>query len=82
LQDPRLRPAQRVADAEMARAGRRAGLTLAAVGVLWILATAISEAQGWPTRTRALFDLLALAGFGWALYLTWQVWRLRRADRG
>ena len=82
LRDPRVKAAARVADAEVARAGRRAALTLAAVGAFWIVTTAVGTEMGWPTRVRALFDLLALAGFGWALYLTWQVWRLRRADRG
>jgi type VI protein secretion system component VasK len=52
------------------------------VGVAWIALTAAGQAWGWSERARALVDLFALAGFGFALYLTWQVWRLRRADKG
>ncbi len=66
----------------VARAGRRAALVLAGVGVFWVLATWAGDTLGWSTRLRALFDLVALAGFAFALYLTWQVWRLRRAEKG
>ncbi len=81
LADSRLAPRRRGPDPRIGAAGRRAALVLAAVGVFWIVVTAMGSELGWPTRVRALFDLLALAGFGVALYLTWQVWRLRRADR-
>ncbi len=82
LADPRLAPRPKGPDPRIGAAGRRAALVLVAVGVFWIGTTALGDAMAWPTRVRALFDLLALAGFGAALYLTWQVWRLRRADRG
>ena len=81
LADPRkAKPA--TVDPRLGPAGRRAAVVLAAVGIFWVATTAAGDAWGWPTRARALFDLIALAGFGVALYLTWQVWRLRRADRG
>ena len=82
LVDPRLARSSTPPDPRLAAAGRRAALVLAAVGIFWILVTAAGEAWDWPTRARALLDLIALAGFGVAVYLTWQVWRLRRADRG
>ena len=47
-----------------------------------IAVTALGDAYGWSPRMRALLDLFALAGFGFALYLTWQVWRLRRTHKG
>ena len=61
--------------AARARAGRRAGLTMAAVGIFWVLATALGGAYGLSNRERALLDLLALAGFVYALWLTWGAWR-------
>lgn len=79
-QAPVARP--RPFDPVVARAGRRAGLVTALVGVGWIALTWAGQAEGWSPRARALVDLFALAGFGFALYLTWQVWRLRRADKG
>ncbi|TNC50713.1 hypothetical protein FHG66_06980 [Rubellimicrobium rubrum] len=66
----------------MTAAYRRIGLLLAAVGVLWIAATWAGQAFGWSLRLRALLDLFALAGFGFALYLTWQVWRTSRTHKG
>jgi threonine/homoserine/homoserine lactone efflux protein len=78
--DPRLAP--KAPDLRLAKAGQRAALVLAGVGVFWVLATWAGDALGWSTRLRALFDLVTLAGFAFALYTTWQVWRLRRADRG
>jgi threonine/homoserine/homoserine lactone efflux protein len=78
--DPRV--ARKASDPRLARAGQRAALVLAGVGVFWVLATWAGDALGWSTRLRALFDLVALAGFAFALYLTWQVWRLRRAEKG
>ena len=62
--------------------GQRAALFLAGVGLFWVLATWAGGALGLPMRVRALFDLIALAGFGWALWMTFQVWRDRRHDKG
>jgi hypothetical protein len=64
------------------KVGRQVALTLAGVGLFWIGTTWAGAAWGWPLRVRVFCDLLALAGFAFALYLTWQVWRLRRADKG
>lgn len=69
-------------DPSSAGAGRRAALVIAGVGVFWIAATAIGSWLGLDNRTRALFDLIALAGFIWALWLTYQLWRARRNDEG
>lgn len=80
--DPRLATQPSAPDPRLAKAGQRAALVMAGVGVFWIVATWAGGALGWTTRARALFDLIALAGFAFALYLTWQVWRLRRAEKG
>ncbi len=76
------RPEPSAPDPLRLRAGRRAGLALASVGLFWIIATWAGGVFGWPTRARALVDLFALAGFGFALYLTWQVWRIGRTHKG
>jgi uncharacterized membrane protein len=65
-----------------AKAARRAALFLAGVGAFWIVTTWLGTALEWPNRVRALFDLFALAGFGWALWTTYTIWRRRRDDEG
>ncbi len=82
MRDPRLAARHAAPDPRLARAARRAALVMAGVGVFWIAATWAGDVLGWTTRLRGLFDLVALAGFAFALYLTWQVWRLRRAEKG
>ncbi len=64
------------------KSGQRAALFLAGVGVFWILATWIGGALGLSLRVLALFDLIALAGFGWALWMTYGIWRARQNDEG
>lgn len=65
-----------------ARAGQRVALIVAATGVLWVMANLVGAEYGWPNRIRALFDLAALAGFGFALWQTYQLWRVRQNDKG
>lgn len=65
-----------------AKAGQRVALTLAAVGVVYVLVTLIGREYGWSNRTMALFDLAALGGFSFALWQTFQLWRARRNDGG
>lgn len=64
------------------RAGQRVALIVAVTGVLWVLANLIGAEYNWPNRLRALFDLAALAGFGFALWQTYQLWRARQKDKG
>ena len=68
-------------DSEEARKGRRIALFIAGVGLVWILVTAIGAEYGWSQRTRALFDLVALAGFGAGIWMTYQLWRARQTDK-
>ena len=63
-------------------AGRRLALAIAGTGLFWIAATWAGAHFGWSNRTRALFDLIALAGFGWALAGVFRLWRARRNDEG
>ncbi|THH38994.1 hypothetical protein E4Z66_05395 [Aliishimia ponticola] len=60
------------------KAGRRLSLVIAGTGVLWVLANLIGSEYGWSNRVRALFDLLALAGFGGALWIAIGLWRARK----
>lgn len=58
--------------------GRWAGLAVAGTGIYWVLAMWAGDALDLSQRVRALLDLFALAGFGLALFLTYQAWRARR----
>ena len=69
-------------DTAQAKAGQRVALILAGVGVFWILANLLGTEYGWSNRTRALFDLAALAGFGFALWQTYRLWRARQDEKG
>ena len=87
LTDPRLAPApppppRRTVDPKVARIARTAAAVLAATGLLWMVATWAGGAWSWSARWRVFFDLFALAGFGFGLYLTWQAWRIGRAHKG
>lgn len=65
-----------------AKAGQRVALIMAATGVLWVLFTAIGQEYEWSLRVRSFFDLAALAGFGFALFKTYQLWRARQTEKG
>ncbi len=69
-------------DAQIARKGRMAALVIAGTGGLWILATILGGALALDQRLRALFDMMALGGFVFALVLIYQLWRLRRGHQG
>lgn len=64
-----------------AREGRKIALVIAGVGLFWIAMTALGGALGWTMRTRALFDLAALAGFGLALWMIFGLWRDRQKHK-
>ena len=69
-------------DKALARQGRMAGLVAAATGLFWVGAIWAGNEWGWTQRTRALFDLVALAGFAFVLIVTFRIWRARRKDEG
>ncbi|SDN39334.1 hypothetical protein SAMN05216196_101394 [Lutimaribacter pacificus] len=66
---------------QQARKGRITALVIAGTGVFWVLATLIGAEMGWSNRTRALFDLIALAGFVLAIVMIYQIWRARQNDQ-
>ena len=53
---------------------------MAVTGVFWIVATWLGPKFGLSNRTQAIFDLAALAGFGFALWQTYLIWRNRQDD--
>lgn len=63
------------------RQRRVIALVIAGTGLGWIAAIMAGELLGWPQRTRALFDLAAIAGFGTAIWMIYGLWRARQQDR-
>ena len=63
-----------------ARTARLVSIVIAGTMVLWMAAQWIGGHLGLPDRFAFLFDLFALAGFLWALIVTWQIWRKRREN--
>lgn len=51
---------------------------LVATPLLWLLLTEIGRVYGWPARFVFLIDFAAIAGFVFALALTYRLWRTRQ----
>ncbi|MCC0077233.1 MAG: DUF5337 domain-containing protein [Rhodobacter sp.] len=66
---------------EQARRGRTIALVIAGTSLTWILVLAIGDTMGWSQRTLALFDMIALAGFAFALWLLFGLWRSSRTNK-
>lgn len=62
----------------LSKQARVASVVIAATMILWMAAQWIGSELGLQARYVFLFDLVALAALGWALIVTWQVWRKRR----
>ena len=60
------------------KAGQRLALVIAGTGLAWVLANMLGAHFGWPNRVRALFDLVALAAFAWAIIVAIGIWRNRQ----
>ena len=71
---------QSATDKALARQGRLAAVVIAGTMVLWLVLQWLGGRLGLPERYVFLLDLFALAGFLWALIVTWQIWRKRRDD--
>ncbi|SLN34017.1 hypothetical protein PEL8287_01661 [Roseovarius litorisediminis] len=69
-------------DKQQAQKGRFTAMVIAGTAVFWVLATLIGGQLGLSNRVRALFDMLALAGFIWAFVLIYQIWRDRQSNQG
>jgi hypothetical protein len=63
------------------KTGQRLALVIAGTGLAWVLANLLGAHFGWSNRTRALFDLIALAGFGWAVISAIGIWRDTRQNK-
>ena len=64
----------------MARQARLVAVVIAATMLLWMAGQWLGRELGWEARYVFLFDFMALAGFFWALVVTFQIWRKRRND--
>ncbi len=58
--------------AQVARARRRAAVVLAGTGVFWILSIWLGPKLGLGPGVQVTLDLVALAGFGLGLWLTFR----------
>ncbi|MEI4260436.1 DUF5337 domain-containing protein [Roseovarius sp. D0-M9] len=67
---------------DQARSGRRAAMVIAATAILWVAATMIGTSFGLSQRELALFDLMALGGFLWAVWMIYNIWRARQKNQG
>lgn len=69
------------ADRKRVEAGRNASLVIAATAILWAIATFLGARLEVSQRVLALFDLMALGGFLWGLWMIYNIWRMRRENR-
>ncbi|MEN9062476.1 MULTISPECIES: DUF5337 domain-containing protein [Ponticoccus] len=60
------------------RRGRMIALVIAGTGLFWIAATIIGQMLELSQRLRAFMDLAAGAGFIWAIWMIYGLWRDRR----
>lgn len=67
---------------DLNRRGRRIALVIAGTGLFWIAAMYLGDALDLTQSTRALFDLIALAGFIWAFWMIYGLWRARQEHEG
>lgn len=65
-------------EARRARQARLVAVVLAATMALWLGGQWLGGQFGWETRYVFLFDLAAIAGFVWALVVTFGIWRGRQ----
>lgn len=67
---------------DQARKGRQAALVIAGTAMAWVAATMIGARLGLSQRTLALFDMAALGGFAWAIWMIYHIWRARQDNQG
>jgi spore maturation protein SpmA len=53
-------------------------IVLVGTMALWLGAQEIGREYGLPVRFALLFDLAAIAGFLWAMIVTYRIWRRRQ----
>ena len=62
----------------LAGKGRRLALLIAGTAIAYVGVQLIGAQLEWSNRAMALFDLAALAVFGWALFSAFLIWRSRQ----
>ncbi len=65
-------------DHQTAEQTRLVAFVLAGTMILWIGAQWLGGTFGWEARFAFLFDLAALAGFTFALLVSYRIWRKRQ----
>lgn len=68
------------ANKAIGRQARVVSIVIAMTTILWMAAQWLGGKLGLPDEYVFLFDLFALAGFLWALIVTWQIWRKSREN--
>lgn len=68
-------------DMALARQARLAALVMSVTIVAWVVLPWIGSEYDWPVRYAFLIDFGALAGFAFALIITFRVWRQGRNPR-
>ncbi|WP_439562241.1 DUF5337 domain-containing protein [Roseinatronobacter sp.] len=68
-------------DMALARQARLAGVVMAAAIVAWVVLGWMGREFGWDPRYAFLIDFAALAGFAWALIVTFRIWRQGKRDK-
>ena len=74
--------AERSDNSTTQKQGRLAAIVAAGTGLSWIAAIWAGNQFDWPQRTRALLDLVALAGFAFVLITAFRIWRARQDNEG
>lgn len=61
------------------RDARMLAFVIAGTMIAWMGLQLIGAEYGWDPRYALLIDFAALAAFAWALVVTYQIWRRRKA---
>ncbi|MEZ5751045.1 MAG: DUF5337 domain-containing protein [Paracoccaceae bacterium] len=69
-------------DPMLAKQVRLVAFVIAGTMLVWGLGNLIGRELGLQGRYAFLFDFMALAGFLWALIVTYRIWRQRRRANG
>lgn len=68
-------------DMALARQARLVGVVMASAIVAWVILGWMGREFGWDPRYAFLIDFSALAAFGWALIVTFRIWRQGKAGK-
>ena len=71
-----------VRDGSRSPVGRTIALIVAVTGLTYIGIQVLGGLLGWSNRIMGLFDLIALAIFGWAVVTAFLIWRRGQSEPG